>query len=432
MRHLKLRPSVLALLLVLTSTAFDVRCLAAPVAATTPKITSSTNAPVATSPDEKRLAAAIDAAIAGNAEKSQAVFSGTSFAELNADQKNRFLTSGLKRAYKEALSAYRRKQPDDAVQKLRLFFSLLSFVELDKVVDPDKEPNAFLETWDEALKKADIQKKDYIAPLNDYGFYLQETGHDEPAVRVFRKVVALEPSREVAYLNLADSLWKLGDKDEAAPLYEKYKALMKSENLSSKVPTRVDSTLKAVLSDTGTDKEKDKASGEEVDFGPYMAELQRRIKRNWLPPRNSDDLRIKTIFKLNKMGAISGLKIEKSCGIPAADEAALKAVSATKLPPLPTKARPEIDVLFTFDYFLMDSSTPGYDIVSRWQRRVRDFNTADNHVGLGQAYANVKMYQQAEQEYAKAVEMKPDNLYYKRLLNDVTKRLESRTELAPP
>ncbi|HEY9683827.1 MAG TPA: TonB C-terminal domain-containing protein [Oculatellaceae cyanobacterium] len=389
-----------------------------------PALTSSTGgAQPASSPEEKRLTAAINSAIAGNTEKCEKIFSGQSFDELTAGKKSELLTTGLRRAYKDAKTNYRRKQTDDALRRLKLYFSLISFVELNKVSDPDKEPAIFLDTWDSALKKASISKNDYIAPLNDYGFYLQETGKDEPAVRVFQKVVMLEPSREVVYLNLADSLWKLGRKTEAAPLYEKYKKLMKSENLSSKVPARVDEKLLAVL--------KNAKQGDEIDFGPFMAEMQRRIKRNWFPPRSAHSLHIVTVFKVDKDGHISDLKAETLSGVHEADEAALKAVTNTHLPPLPAKAPSHVDILFTFDYKRVDENQPGYDIVNRWQRRVKELNSADNHVGLGQAYENIQLDNDAEREYAKALELQPGNLYYKRLLEDVTKKMEKRTVMQP-
>ncbi|HEY9756286.1 MAG TPA: TonB C-terminal domain-containing protein [Oculatellaceae cyanobacterium] len=414
--------SSLSLLLLLTNGFMLAGVAAAPTQAA-PLTSSTAKAQPASSPEEKRLTAAVDSTIAGNTEKCEKVFSGQSFDELTAGKKSELLVAGLRRVYKDAKTNYRRKQPDDALRKLKLYFSLISFVELNKVSDPDKEPATFLDTWDAALKKASISKNDYIAPLNDYGFYLQETGKDEPAVRVFQKVVMLEPSREVVYLNLADSLWKLGRKTEAAPLYEKYKKLMKSENLSSKVPARVDEKLLAVL--------KNAKEGDETDFGPFMAEMQRRIKRNWFPPRSAQNLHIVTIFKVDRDGHISGLRGETLSGVHEADEAALKAVSNTHLPPLPAKAPSEVDILFTFDYNRIDENQPGYDIINRWQRRVKELNSADNHVGLGQAYENIHRDNDAEREYSKALELQPGNLYYKRLLDNVTKKTEKRTVVPP-
>lgn len=90
----------------------------------------------------------------------------------------------------------------------------------------------------------------------------------------------------------------------------------------------------------------------EPDFGPYMRELQRRIKMNWDPPKGNESKRVVLLFKIAKDGRLLSVRVFKSSGIPNADKAALNAVELTapfkRLPPEFRGA--SIDIQFTFDY----------------------------------------------------------------------------------
>lgn len=90
----------------------------------------------------------------------------------------------------------------------------------------------------------------------------------------------------------------------------------------------------------------------EPDFGPYMRELQRRIKRRWNPPRGNESKRVVLLFKVSKDGRLLSLKVHTSSGVPSADQAALDAVKQTApFRPLPPEYRGnDIDIQFTFDY----------------------------------------------------------------------------------
>ncbi len=90
----------------------------------------------------------------------------------------------------------------------------------------------------------------------------------------------------------------------------------------------------------------------EPDFGPYMRELQRRIKRNWHPPRGNESKRVVLLFKVSKDGKLLRLNINKSSGVASADDAALEAIrmSAPFRPLPPEYQGNDIDIQFTFDY----------------------------------------------------------------------------------
>ena len=90
---------------------------------------------------------------------------------------------------------------------------------------------------------------------------------------------------------------------------------------------------------------------QKVNFAPFMAELQRKIKKQWFPPKGEETKRVGVIFKLSKQGTMSNLLVSTSSGSPTADQAALTAVEkATPYPPLPDGAPKDVDIQFTFDY----------------------------------------------------------------------------------
>lgn len=98
----------------------------------------------------------------------------------------------------------------------------------------------------------------------------------------------------------------------------------------------------------------------DVDFGPYMAELQRRIKRVWFPPKIARSKRVQVIFKVHRNGEMSNLRLANSSGLTAADEAALKAIeAAAPFHPLPVGAPADVDIEFTFDYNVFNGGGSG-------------------------------------------------------------------------
>lgn len=90
----------------------------------------------------------------------------------------------------------------------------------------------------------------------------------------------------------------------------------------------------------------------EPDFGPYMRELQRRIKINWNPPKGNESKRVVLLFKIAKDGRLLSCSVFKSSGLPSSDKAALDAVKLTApFKPLPAEFKgASIDIQFTFDY----------------------------------------------------------------------------------
>ena len=90
----------------------------------------------------------------------------------------------------------------------------------------------------------------------------------------------------------------------------------------------------------------------EPDFGPYMRELQRRIKMSWDPPKGNESKRVVLLFTIAKDGRLLSCRVLKSSGAPNADKAALNAVHlAAPFKPLPPEYKnSSVDIQFTFDY----------------------------------------------------------------------------------
>lgn len=90
----------------------------------------------------------------------------------------------------------------------------------------------------------------------------------------------------------------------------------------------------------------------EPDFGPYMRELQNRIKRNWEPPKGEESRRVVLLFTIARDGRLISVNVSKSSGLAAADNAAINAVKLTApFKPLPAEYKKNsVDIQFTFDY----------------------------------------------------------------------------------
>lgn len=94
------------------------------------------------------------------------------------------------------------------------------------------------------------------------------------------------------------------------------------------------------------------------NWGPYMRDLEQRIKRNWTPPKGDTSKRVVILFTIAKDGRLLSKKISKSSGLPLADQAALKAIESTApFRPLPPEFRgTSVPIEFTFDYNVINSS----------------------------------------------------------------------------
>lgn len=68
-----------------------------------------------------------------------------------------------------------------------------------------------------------------ITKLNDFAYNI-ESVNPSVAINLLRKILEKFPNRTVAYLNIADSYWAIGNQESAKENYKKYVSLMKSQN----------------------------------------------------------------------------------------------------------------------------------------------------------------------------------------------------------
>ncbi|WP_028620468.1 tetratricopeptide repeat protein [Pseudomonas sp. Ant30-3] len=78
-----------------------------------------------------------------------------------------------------------------------------------------------------------------VSAINDYAYFLQENNQAAESISFLKDIVIVQPNRAVAWLNLADSNWAVGNKNDAAKQYFEYKKLMLSVDRKSKIPARV-------------------------------------------------------------------------------------------------------------------------------------------------------------------------------------------------
>jgi|AGTN01.1.fsa_nt_gi Periplasmic protein TonB, links inner and outer membranes len=98
---------------------------------------------------------------------------------------------------------------------------------------------------------------------------------------------------------------------------------------------------------------------EDVDFGPYMARMQRTIKRSWFPPKRNTSERVVAAWTIARNGSLSNLRITQPATTDTANKAALKAVQdSAPFDTLPEGSPESVDISFTFDYNVFSGGHP--------------------------------------------------------------------------
>lgn len=91
--------------------------------------------------------------------------------------------------------------------------------------------------------------------------------------------------------------------------------------------------------------------GQDVDLSAYLAEMERRIKSKWYPPKGNESKKIVVSFKLNSQGSVSKIRLINSSRLAIADDAATTAIKdGSPFGPLPDGAPDMVSIRFTFDY----------------------------------------------------------------------------------
>jgi len=79
-----------------------------------------------------------------------------------------------------------------------------------------------------------------VREINDLAYYYAKK---HPAskllIKVYRDILSLYPKRAVAYYNLGDAYWALGQKENALEAYNRYITLMRREKKEHKIPPKI-------------------------------------------------------------------------------------------------------------------------------------------------------------------------------------------------
>lgn len=92
------------------------------------------------------------------------------------------------------------------------------------------------------------------------------------------------------------------------------------------------------------------AARRDPDLGPYLAQLQQRVRQQWIPGLTQNSQRTVVYFVVSRSGQVNNLRIVQPSGSGVADKAALSAVKrAAPFAPLPTDySQDYINIQFTF------------------------------------------------------------------------------------
>jgi WD40 repeat protein len=182
---------------------------------------------------------AVAAAINGNPKSIQYANNASGYTDRYVD--GSVISDLLKRGHARAMQLFKSGQAQVAASRLKLVFE--TSTTLVEMRGTQLEHTAGVDKWVEAWKSdgVSLQPDQFVEALNDYGYFLQSCGRDKEAVPVFLTVIDQDSSHAVAYLNLADSQWTLGNQKDARANYGQYISLMKAQGLAAKIPARVGS-----------------------------------------------------------------------------------------------------------------------------------------------------------------------------------------------
>jgi protein TonB len=140
-----------------------------------------------------------------------------------------------------------------------------------------------------------------------------------------------------------------------------YRKTLSEDSASSFFTSQANASQQA-LNPSGLDARQD------LDLGPYFAEIRRRVKRNWQPSAPSDNRHTVLAFSIQRNGQITGLRVVQSSGSPKSDRDSLEAIEKSA----PFAALPEnfpneqLNVEFNFNIYVNQGVfTPQLE---NWQR----------------------------------------------------------------
>ena len=112
------------------------------------------------------------------------------------------------------------------------FFINSLFIKNNKNFDVDES------RIDWYINRYNIDQKN-VSIYNDIAFYLGEGHNYNSSLYILKKIIKIYPNRIVAYLNIADVYWEIGNKDHAKVYYQEYISRMDKIGKKSIIPKRV-------------------------------------------------------------------------------------------------------------------------------------------------------------------------------------------------
>ena len=151
----------------------------------------------------------------------------------------------LKLAHQKALAANKANSTRAAVKYLEYGLAqYASAFDIEGYAEGDLMKADITGNADSLYAESRLTLSAYAGILNDYGYFLSVIGQNKKAKPVLANVVQLVPSRTVAYLNLADVEWALGQRSAAKSHYKIYWKQLGSK-ASSVAPKRVQERINA-------------------------------------------------------------------------------------------------------------------------------------------------------------------------------------------
>lgn len=187
---------------------------------------------------------------------------------------------------------------------------------------------------EERKAAADLQLKlDRIALLN------QEAKYGE-ALAIVNSIVKSDSHNHKLWMQMGVAKQGLADYHGALAAYEMASRLSANNSSATKAASDIRVWLEA-----GSNPPAPKLPNLRTDFGPYTADVSRRIKRAWYPPLASANKPVTMKFKIAHNGSISDLTSVQKSGDELADRAMEKAIeNASPFRPLPNESPDFVEV----------------------------------------------------------------------------------------
>jgi tetratricopeptide (TPR) repeat protein len=191
-------------------------------------------------PTEEAIAKATSAALSGNPKAVVYAADASGYSDRYID--GSVISDLLEQGHKVALNLFKEGKKQEAESRSKLVFdTTYTLITMRGELDKDEsKKESDLQKWLEAwhLESLGLTSDSFLGALNDYGYFLQENGKDKDAIEVFKAVLKEDDSRSVAYLNLADSLYKLGETKESGGNYKSYTQQISKSHDADKIPAR--------------------------------------------------------------------------------------------------------------------------------------------------------------------------------------------------